>query len=343
MSSSPSSPILQAARPWHQRILYNVRSVVSRTGTNLWLSYFYYRHPPQQPDEVKSYPSHAHLSNRIFLPPGHKVGDSPPLLLDIHGGGFILFDPSLDDTLNKRLSQELNCMVISLDYSKAPGAKFPTATDELVDTILDILADQSLSFDRSRVVVTGHSAGGNLSISCAQSPKLQGKLAGAAPVYPATDVTGDIQPKALLRPYDTADEVDMLLNSIDGIVYAYIKPDQDLRDPRVSTLFAPRAVLPEYIMVIAAEHDILAHEGWRSARRYAGLDDTVDWEEDQETKYEFENDDAKVKFLMIKGALHGFTHFAGAQGEKEAKRKSQELEAYDAFKTWLEKGPFAVR
>ncbi|KAJ6150036.1 alpha/beta hydrolase fold protein [Penicillium samsonianum] len=52
-------------------------------------------------------------------------------------------------------------------------AKFPTATNNIVDTTLDVFADPELTFDERRVAVGRYSAGGNLAISVTQNPKLQ--------------------------------------------------------------------------------------------------------------------------------------------------------------------------
>jgi acetyl esterase/lipase len=115
----------------------------------------------------KSYPSHSHLKHR-FIPPPKESDSLPPLFLDIHGGGFLIGDPWNDDEPNLWMSLSLNCLVVSLNYTKAPAVQFPTPMDEIIDTVLDILGDESLRFDRSRVVIGGYSAGGNLCLVCNQ-------------------------------------------------------------------------------------------------------------------------------------------------------------------------------
>lgn len=340
-STFKQSPILQPETPFLQRIVFNARLLIAHLMTTLLLTYVRYVHRFPSPNEVKSFPSHPHLKNRIFCPPVKQSHTSRPLFLDIHGGGFALMKPSLNDKINTFIAKELSCLVISLDYSKAPAAKFPTATNEIIDTILDILADDSLVFDRSRVVLGGHSAGGTLTISCAQSPRLQGKLVGVIPWYPATDFSDDHAPKALLRPYDFPGQIDGLIPMIPMLKYAYCAPEQDLRDPRVSTVYTDRNTLPKHIMIIGAEHDSLAHEAWRQARRFAGEDDTVNWDDDTNTKYGFDKDG--VRFILIRGAKHAFTHFFGEKGEAETKRKKQEEECWREVKFWFQERPFAEK
>lgn len=122
----------------------------------------------------KTYPRHSHLKHR-FIPPPEASDILPPLFLDIHGGGFMIGNPWNDDEPNLCLSTALNCFVVSMNYSKAPSVQFPTPTNELVDTVLDILADTSLRFDRSRVVIGGYSAGGNLCLVGNHGTKIRRK------------------------------------------------------------------------------------------------------------------------------------------------------------------------
>lgn len=50
-----------------------------------------------RPSLVKTYPCAPHSPVRIFLPPKSNAGRPPPLLISIHGGGFALGHPIIDD------------------------------------------------------------------------------------------------------------------------------------------------------------------------------------------------------------------------------------------------------
>lgn len=109
------------------------------------------------PTQFLIYPSQPSLRHRVFFPSASSTDEKPPLFIDIHGGGFFQGDPSLDDNLNALIARQLGCIVIALDYSKAPAAKFPTARNELVAVISQILDAGNVSFDKNRVVIGGYS------------------------------------------------------------------------------------------------------------------------------------------------------------------------------------------
>jgi acetyl esterase/lipase len=136
---------------------------------------------------TKNYPCRPHLQNRVFIPKNHKACELLPLYLDIHGGGFAVCDPQFDDESHTILSNRFNLLVISVNYSKSPAVAFPVPTQDVAAIAQAILEDTSLPIDRSRVAIGGFTAGGNLSLSAAQLPELQGKIKAVVPWYPVTD------------------------------------------------------------------------------------------------------------------------------------------------------------
>src|SRR5437870_2658226 len=55
----------------------------------------------QRPTLTRCYPPLPGREVRIFIPSTYKAGDAPlPLLIDIHGGGFCIGAPVLDDRDN---------------------------------------------------------------------------------------------------------------------------------------------------------------------------------------------------------------------------------------------------
>ncbi|KAK1276013.1 putative carboxylesterase 8 [Acorus gramineus] len=76
---------------------------------------------------------------RLYLP--HPLPSPPtklPLLLYIHGGGFILFSASSApfDVTCARLSSHLPALVVSLDHRLAPEHPLPAAYDDAADALL---------------------------------------------------------------------------------------------------------------------------------------------------------------------------------------------------------------
>ncbi|THY68696.1 alpha/beta-hydrolase [Aureobasidium pullulans] len=143
-----------------------------------------------QPTYRKTYPIGARLMNEVWIPSSWKPGQSLPLYIDIHGGGFALGDPFHDDGWCNYLASKQNICVVSCDYRKSPGYFFPTQTNDLVEIITSILDDETLPVDKSKICIGGFSAGGNLSLSVAQHENLQGKIKGLCLWYPSTDFSG---------------------------------------------------------------------------------------------------------------------------------------------------------
>lgn len=174
--------------------------------------------------------------------------------------------------------------MVSLNYSKAPAAPFPTGIHDLEALILAVLADESLPIDRSsrpaggvnRTAILGFSAGGNLALAVSQLPDIRAHpLAPGAvvSVYGPLDFTVGATEKLANRPFkpqlgpprgDASDLLSWLAPTFD---WSYIPYGHDLRDPLLSPAFARRENLPPYVGLVAAELDMLAHESWTLACR----------------------------------------------------------------------------
>ncbi|MBV1917997.1 MAG: alpha/beta hydrolase [Sphingomonadaceae bacterium] len=84
-----------------------------------------------------------------------------PVLLHIHGGGFVLGKPEMNDAQSKLLAAENGCVVLSVDYRLAPETPFPGAVEDCYAALKWLHAEaKALGVDPSRVVVGGESAGG---------------------------------------------------------------------------------------------------------------------------------------------------------------------------------------
>ncbi len=84
-----------------------------------------------------------------------------PAVLHMHGGGFVLGDPEINDVSNRALALEHGCIVVSVDYRLAPETRFPGALEDCYAVLVwmhDHAAD--LGLDVSRIATSGESAGG---------------------------------------------------------------------------------------------------------------------------------------------------------------------------------------
>jgi acetyl esterase/lipase len=271
MPTIPSTPILPAPVSVWRRITYAVKLYLFKSLLTTFFSLGLlpgFRDRAILPTFTKVYPVQPTLTNRVFVPKSYKSGDPPlPLFLDIHGGGFALGSPFIDDKFCSHFAHDNGLLVISLDYPKAPAYPFPAAVHGLVDVVRVILEDDSLPFDKKKVAIGGFSAGGNLAFAVSQNEHLRGKIGGVISYYPPVNFVTKTSEKLATRPANAGP--DPLEHSAAMFNWAYVNQGQDLRDPLLSVTFIPRARLPPKIYLIGCERDMLCYEAEKMADKLA--------------------------------------------------------------------------
>jgi acetyl esterase/lipase len=83
-----------------------------------------------------------------------------PVLLHMHGGGFIMNDPTLMPVL-QGIATDCHCVVVSVDYRLAPETHYPGSLEDNYAALKWVHAHaEELGIDRSKIAVGGESAGG---------------------------------------------------------------------------------------------------------------------------------------------------------------------------------------
>ncbi|KAL6915396.1 hypothetical protein FSHL1_006836 [Fusarium sambucinum] len=283
----------------------------------------------------KSYPDRPRLKHRFFFPDSYRSGELLPLYINIHGGGFALGAPAYDDEFCVFMSRRFNLLVISIQYSLSPWAKFPTPTEDIVAVVEAILQDDSIPVDHSRVAIGGFSAGGNLALSACQSPSLQGKIRAAVPWYAPVDWTVDYEHKLASRPYRHTKDIDGLASVAPLFNNIYIPTGTDQRNPLLSVLYAERCELPPWIFAIGAEYDMLNDEARRMMVRLAGESDIGG-----EETVAFERQGGRLKWRMVVGAEHSFTHWWRKRGPQAVLMKPLAEKCFIEVGKWLTEKAF---
>jgi acetyl esterase/lipase len=119
----------------------------------------------------------------VYTPPGPpKKAGAPtmrPAYFHIHGGGYILGTPEINDGSNRSIAHELDCVVVSVDYRLAPETRFPGALEDCYAALTWLAAQAGqLGVDRSRIAIGGESAGGGHAAALA----ILARDRGAAPI-----------------------------------------------------------------------------------------------------------------------------------------------------------------
>lgn len=113
-----------------------------------------------------------------------------PCLLHIHGGGMVVGSARQMQQGAANLAASLNIPVASVDYRLAPETPFPGPQEDCYSALV-WLEDNSdtLGIDRTRIGITGESAGGGLAAAVAQMSRDRGgpRLAAQILVYPMLD------------------------------------------------------------------------------------------------------------------------------------------------------------
>jgi len=110
----------------------------------------------------------------IYTPPG-KASAARPALLHIHGGGYIMGTPEINDGMNRAIAQETDCVVVSVDYRLAPETVWPGSLHDNFAALCWLAAQaDELGVDPARIAIAGESAGGGHAAALALHARDQG-------------------------------------------------------------------------------------------------------------------------------------------------------------------------
>jgi acetyl esterase/lipase len=293
-----------------------------------------------KPSFLRSYPVRPGLENRVFIPPNRKAGDALlPLYLDVHGGGWAIFDPETDDPFCSYFSRTFNVLVVSINYHKAPKNAFPGPVEDVAAIIKAVIDDPTLPIDKTRIAMGGFSAGGNLSLTVPQKPELKGLIKAAVAFYAPTDMVPSAEFKLQTRL--TPDKPDVLEKIAAPFNWGYVGDEVDRKNPLLSPIYAAREDLPEYIYMIGAEEDMLCLEAKAFAEQVAGLPkDGVGSKAIDGVAADSGWDEGAVRWELVRGQPHSFTHFP-KKGSAERERLNATFAVYKRVHAWLKAGPWA--
>jgi acetyl esterase len=202
-----------------------------------------------------------------------------PLFINIHGGGFILGRPEMDDAYLMNVAERANVKILNVEYSLAPQFPFPAAVNECYSAV-KYAQDYSekLGIDGDRIAIGGHSAGGNITaaicIKNAETKEL--RICCAILDYPPLDLYTDsaLKPrgKGLVARLFLTHGMSRLFDS------CYCIRKEDRKNPLISPVYASReqlAVFPPTLVITAGKDSLCAEgERFRDLLIEAGVDVT---------------------------------------------------------------------
>jgi acetyl esterase/lipase len=149
-------------------------------------------------------PNSAHVSKEDRRVPGPEDAPEVPVriyrpvestgtlpgLVWFHGGGLVMGNIEQDDLILQSLVEEINCVIVSVEYRLAPEHPYPAPVEDCY-AALKWTADHAaeLRIDPARIAVGGSSSGGSLAASVALLARDRGQVAVAFQllIYPMID------------------------------------------------------------------------------------------------------------------------------------------------------------
>lgn len=193
-----------------------------------------------------------------------------PLVVNIHGGGFVTGRRDSDVVFSRNLCSRAEVIVADVDYTVAPGMRFPGQVYQCYDVIAHFGCNaESYGADASRIAVAGHSAGGTLA---AAAVVLGIRDGGFVPVlqildYPGLDMVTPVEKKP-----NGVDNPVLPLDIMNLYTRMYAEPE-DLTDILCSPGMAPDEILcqmPPTVM-LCCHSDVFRDEDLDFAHRLMSL------------------------------------------------------------------------
>ena len=240
---------------------------------------------------------------RIGTPPR---GDAP-VVLHLHGGGYVMGSAELSVPLAARLAEAAAGWSLVPDYRLAPEQPFPAALDDVLAAYRWLARE----YPQAPILVSGECAGGGLALSLAIT--LRDTDAGATRMPAGIHVVSPFCDLALSAEQLSAGTSDPWFNRITLLQLAacYIH-DTDPEHPLVSPLRADLSGLPP-LLIQAAEPEALFSSAKRLADRSRDADVQVTFSPVADSVHSFilfdflpETDRALAEFAAFARTLRAY-------------------------------------
>lgn len=234
------------------------------------------------------------IKARVFTP----ENDGPsPIMMYFHGGGYVKGGVVETDPFCRRLAKTTRNVVVSVEYRLSPENPYPAALDDAYSSTLWAYEHAaSLGGTQERFTVCGESAGGNLAtVVCLMARSSEEvRIDHQILLQPVVDFT-------LSFPSISMPASKCLVPREDLAWYyeQYYGADNNLKDFKVSPIFADDLSNSPPALIITAEYDTLRDE----AKAYADR---------------LRNSGVETRYSCYDGMIHGFLQMAGLVQEAQA-------------------------
>jgi acetyl esterase/lipase len=232
------------------------------------------------------------LRLRVFVPP-----DVRAVYLDVHGGGFFMGAPEMDDAGNAALAKRARVATVATSYRLAPEHPYPAGPDDCEAAALWLLANAQREFGTERLLIGGGSAGANLAavtlLRLRDRHQSAGRFLGANLVFGVYDLSG------------TPSQIRQGMASFRDL-YLPGRETAERKHPDVSPLYADLSGLPPALFTVGTA-DYLYDDSLFMAMRWRAAGN-------------------EAEFAVYPESVHGFTVFPTAM----ARAANARIEAWVA-------------
>ena len=277
-----------------------------------------------------------------------------PVLIDFHGGGFVIGSCLEQAPFCSKFARELGCLALSVDYRLGPYAQFPAANEDAEDVVKAVVDSASpgyqslrdairnhakslskaagkdvpdpIEIDDTRLAFSGFSSGGNLALNLAIS------------LAPSAEMS---KPWPSAIPPNFPREVPLLLfyPSLDCRLLPSQRPrppGQESKPSFLASLKIEDSLMPTYLPRDEAEYpraspglaqisDGGLHEQARIMLVLPELDSLAEQSEAWIEKVEIEGRSRHLTVKRYRGMMHGWTQFPDIFLDAIAKERKYEV------------------
>jgi acetyl esterase/lipase len=198
----------------------------------------------------------------------------------------------MQDQSLEKVSKDLNCVVISVEYRLAPKNPYPAAPDDCETAALWLVENSKKEFNTEKIIIGGESAGANLSAVTLQRLKdkdMLGPFKGANLIYGSYDAR--LTPSTIRKR--GSNEVFLLsFEMIKKFRDSYFQGNIDLSSPDVSPIQGDLTGMPPALFTVGTR-DLLLDDSLFMYGRWLSYG-------------------SKANIIIVTGADHAFNAFPSA-------------------------------
>lgn len=237
-------------------------------------------------------PLRIYLPNKAELSKDFKNDEGLPVLLFIHGGGWVAESIETYNRVCFNLAKNTKNIVVSIDYRLAPEYHFPIGLEDCYEAVKSIYLNKFiLNVDSKNITLIGDSAGGNLVAALSLMAKDRKEFFPEKQILIYPCLNNDYTESS---PYysviENGEGYILTAKKIQAYIELYQRDKKDLYNPYFAPLTSQSLENQPKTLIITAEYDPLRDEGEDYGKKLKQCGN-------------------KVKIYRLKNALHGYFAF----------------------------------